>query len=103
MIVQVEKISGTILVADDHRSNRMLLEEMLTEAGFNVSTASDGASALRMFESARPDLVLLDVMMPHLHGFEVCERIKSNQDTCLTPVILVTALSNTEDRVKGIE
>jgi putative two-component system response regulator len=55
-----------------------------------------------MFESARPDLVLLDVMMPHPHGFEVCERIKSNKDTRLTPVILVTALSNTEDRVRGI-
>jgi len=102
MIVQVEKISGTILVADDHGPNRVLLEEMLTAAGFSVSTASDGASALRMFESVRPDLVLLDVMMPHPHGFEVCQQIKSNKDTCLTPVILVTALSNTEDRVRGI-
>jgi len=55
-----------------------------------------------MFESVRPDMVLLDVMMPHPHGFEVCQQIKSNKDTCLTPVILVTALSNTEDRVRGI-
>jgi putative two-component system response regulator len=102
MIVQDEKISGTILVADDHGPNRMLFEEMLTAAGFRVSTASDGASALRMFESVRPDLVLLDVMMPHPHGFEVCEKIKSNKDTCLTPVILITALSKTEDRVRGI-
>lgn len=102
MILQAEKISGTILVADDHGSNRVLLEEMLAAAGFTVYTASDGASALRMFESARPDLVLLDVMMPHPHGFEVCERIKANKETCLTPVILVTALSNTEDRVRGI-
>jgi putative two-component system response regulator len=102
MIVQDEKISGTILVADDHGPNRILFEEMLTAAGFCVSTASDGASALRIFESARPDLVLLDVMMPHPHGFEVCERIKSNKNTCLTPVILITALSNTEDRVRGI-
>jgi putative two-component system response regulator len=102
MIVQDEKISGTILVADDHGPNRILFEEMLTAAGFCVSTAPDGASALRIFESARPDLVLLDVMMPHPHGFEVCERIKSNKDTCLTPVILITALSNTEDRVRGI-
>jgi putative two-component system response regulator len=102
MILPVEKISGTILVADDHGPNRVLFEEMLTAAGFTVSTASDGASALRMFESVRPDLVLLDVMMPYPHGFEVCERIKSNKETCLTPVILVTALSNTEDRVRGI-
>jgi putative two-component system response regulator len=102
MIVQAEKISGTILVADDHGPNRVLFEEMLIAAGWSVVTASDGASALRMFESARPDLVLLDVMMPHPHGFEVCERIKSNKDTRLTPIILVTALSNTEDRVRGI-
>src|SRR6201998_3734573 len=102
MILQDEKISGTILVADDHGPNRILFEEMLTAAGFSVSTASDGASALRMFESVRPDLVLLDVMMPHPHGFDVCQRIKSNKDTFLTPVILVTALSNTEDRVRGI-
>ncbi|HEY1525341.1 MAG TPA: HD domain-containing phosphohydrolase [Candidatus Angelobacter sp.] len=102
MILPVEKISGTILVADDHGPNRVLFEEMLTAAGFTVSTASDGASALRMFESVRPDLVLLDVMMPYPHGFEVCERIKSDKETCLTPVILVTALSNTEDRVRGI-
>jgi len=102
MILPAEKISGTILVADDHGANRVLFEEMLTAAGFTVFTASDGASALRMFESARPDLVVLDVMMPHPHGFEVCERIKSDKETCLTPVILVTALSNTEDRVRGI-
>ena len=102
MILQDEKVSGTILVADDHGPNRVLLQEMLTAAGFSVSTATDGASALRMFESARPDLVLLDVMMPPPHGFDVCQRIKSNKDTCLTPVILVTALSNTEDRVRGI-
>jgi putative two-component system response regulator len=102
MSLQAEKISGKILVADDYRPNRVLLEEMLIAAGLTVFTASDGASALRMFESARPDLVLLDVMMPHPHGFEVCERIKSNKDTRLTPVILVTALSNTEDRVRGI-
>jgi putative two-component system response regulator len=102
MILPAEKINGTVLVADDHGPNRALFEEMLTAAGFTVFTASDGASALRIFESARPDLVLLDVMMPHPHGFEVCERIKSNKDTCLTPVILITALSNTEDRVRGI-
>jgi putative two-component system response regulator len=102
MVLQDEKISGTILIADDHGPNRQLLEEMLIAAGFSVVTAFDGASALRMFESARPDLLLLDVMMPHPHGFEVCQRIKSNKDTCLTPVILVTALSNTEDRVRGL-
>jgi putative two-component system response regulator len=102
MILQAEQISANILVADDHEPNRLLFKEILAAAGFTVFTASDGASALRTFEAAKPDLVLLDVMMPHPHGFQVCEKIKSNKDTCLTPVILVTALSNTEDRVRGI-
>jgi putative two-component system response regulator len=93
---------ATILVADDHAPNRDLLEEVLTSAGFTVLMAEDGAAALQKFKRLRPDLVLLDVMMPHLTGFEVCARIKADKETCLTPVILVTALSAKEDRVAGI-
>ena len=93
---------ATILVADDHAPNRDLLEEVLATAGFEVIVAEDGAAALQKFKRAKPDLVLLDVMMPHLNGFEVCARIKSDKETCLTPVILVTALSAKEDRVAGI-
>lgn len=92
----------TILVADDHAPNRALFEELLTAAGFTVLTANDGAAALQQFKLAAPDLVLLDVMMPHLNGFEVCARIKAEKEICLTPVILVTALSAREDRIAGI-
>lgn len=98
-----EEISGTILVADDHEPNRLLFDELLTAAGFSVVTTADGAAALQEFHRRKPDLLLLDVMMPHLTGFEVCEKIKANKETCLTPVILVTALSDKEDRIAGIK
>lgn len=94
---------ATILVADDDELNRTLFDELLTAAGYTVLTTQDGASALQEFTRAQPDLVLLDVMMPHLNGFQVCDRIKNNPDTCLTPVILVTGLSAKEDRVCGIQ
>ena len=98
-----ETITGTILVADDHPANREFLEELLTSEGFKVVSAPDGAVALQEFARAQPDILLLDVMMPHLNGFEVCEKIKSNKESWLTPVILVTALSDKEDRVAGIK
>ena len=97
-------VAGTILIADDHESNRQLFEEFLTAEGFEVVTAPDGAAALQEFTRAQPDLVLLDVMMPHLNGFEVCRQLKTNRDTYLTPIILMTAvLSAKQDRVVGIE
>jgi putative two-component system response regulator len=95
-------LSGTILVADDQVSNRELLDELLTTQGFKVVTVADGAEALDQLSRVPTDLVLLDVMMPHLNGFEACERIKANPDTYLIPVILVTALSDKQDRIEGI-
>jgi putative two-component system response regulator len=95
--------TATILVVDDHEANRELMEELLAGRGFKVITAADGAAALREFSRTQPDLVLLDVVMPHLNGFQVCARIKGNQETRLTPVILITALSARQDRVAGIE
>jgi len=94
---------GKILVADDHEPNRELFRELLTAEGFDVVTASDGAGAWEEFERCQPDLVLLDVMMPKLTGFEVCRRLKSNSHTCLIPVIIVTGLSAKQDRLEGIE
>jgi response regulator RpfG family c-di-GMP phosphodiesterase len=87
-------VSGTILVADDQLSNRELLSELLTTQGFKIITAADGAEALDQLSRVPTDLVLLDVMMPQLSGFEVCEKIKANPDTYLIPVILVTGLSD---------
>jgi len=98
-----QPISGTVLVADDQPANRALLEELLTAEGLQVVTVADGAAALEETARVNPDLVILDVMMPHLNGFEVCQKIKGNTDTYLTPVILVTALSDKQDRIEGIQ
>src|SRR5437016_7178502 len=103
MLQSNQPITGTILVADDQTTNRELLEELLTTQGFKVITVPDGAAALEESTRSRPDLVILDVMMPHLNGFEVCERIKGNPDTYLVPVILITALSDKQDRLEGIK
>jgi putative two-component system response regulator len=98
-----QPITGTILVADDQASNRELLHELLTPQGFQVVSVSDGAAVLEQLTRTQVDLVLLDVMMPHLNGFEVCEKIKGDPGTYLIPVILITALSDKQDRLEGIK
>ena len=90
------------MVADDQAANRELLEELLTPQGCKVVSVPDGAAALEELTRTQFDLVLLDVMMPHLNGFEVCEKIKNNPDTYLIPVIMITALSDKQDRIEGI-
>jgi putative two-component system response regulator len=98
-----QSVTGTILVADDHASNRELLQELLTAQGFNVICVADGVAALDTLATTPIDLVLLDVMMPRMTGFEVCEKIKANPDIYLVPVILITALSGKQDRIDGIK
>lgn len=95
-------ITGTILVADDQVANRELLTELLTTQGFKVIAVADGAEALDQLRRVPTDLVLLDVLMPGMTGFEVCEKIKANPDTYLIPVIVVTGLSDKESRIEGI-
>jgi len=95
--------AGKVLVVDDQQNNRELLEHALLLKGYEVCTATDGESALDALAIQGPDVVLLDVMMPGMDGFEVCRRIKSNPLTRLTPVVLVTGLGDREDRIKGIE
>src|SRR5580693_3692902 len=95
-------ITGSVLVADDQDSNRELLKELLTAQGYTVIAVSDGAAALAELAQTPIDLVLLDVMMPRMNGFEACERIKANPDTYLIPVIMITALSDKHDRLEGI-
>lgn len=98
-----QPITGTVLVADDQAANRELLEELLTAQGCKVIAVPDGAAAVEQLTRTQVDLVLLDVMMPYLNGFEVCEKIKNNPDTCLIPVIIITALSDKQDRLEGIK
>src|SRR5882724_5181324 len=96
-------VTGTILVADDKIPNRELMDELLSAEGFKVITAADGAEALQQMAKGPIDLVLLDVMMPRLNGFDTCKQIKADPETYLTPVILVTALSDRQDRIEGIK
>ena len=102
MLQSNQPIHGVILVADDQAANRELLEELLSTQGYKVITVADGPSALEQLTKVETDLVLLDVMMPQMTGFDVCEKIKSNPDTYLVPVVLVTSLSDKQDKIKGI-
>ena len=94
---------GRVLVVDDVLPNVKILEAKLKREYFDVLTASDGYEALEVIEREMPDLVLLDVMMPGMDGFEVCEKIKQNPKTSHLPVVMVTALSDVSDRVRGVE
>ena len=89
-------------MVDDEAANVRLLKTMLTREGYSVVTASDGEEALAMVASEQPDLVVMDVLMPELSGYDVCERIKHNPATRLTPVVLITALHEREDKIRGI-
>jgi len=94
---------GRILVVDDVQANVHLLTTYLKAVGYHVIPARDGEEALLKVNETNPDLILLDIMMPKLNGLEVCSRIKSNGTTKYIPVILVTALNEIEDKIKGQE
>jgi putative two-component system response regulator len=98
-----QPVTGIVLVADDQPANRELMEELLSSEGFEVITVPDGPSALDALVRVHADLVLLDVLMPHMSGLEVCEKIKANPETYLIPVILITSLSDRQDRINGIK
>src|SRR5881394_116674 len=91
------------LVVDDVPANVKLLEARLSAEYFDVVTAMSGSEALAICEKAECDIVLLDVMMPDMDGFEVCRRIKTNRATHHIPVVMVTALDHPSDRVKGLQ
>lgn len=96
-------MSARVLVVDDILPNVKLLEAKLANEYYDVLTATSGAEALEKVASASPDLVLLDVMMPGMDGFEVCARIKQNPLLAHIPVVMVTALTDKEDKVRGLE
>ncbi|MDW3207193.1 MAG: PleD family two-component system response regulator [Alphaproteobacteria bacterium] len=96
-------MTARVLVVDDLRPNVKLLEAKLTSEYFEVITAREGQTALEMAKHDQPDIILLDVMMPGMDGFEVCERLKQDPTTMHIPVVMVTALSDSADRVRGLE
>ena len=93
--------SHSILIVDDNHNNLEVLSETLTRAGFQVAVAIDGETALEQIQYYKPELILLDVMMPGIDGYQTCKQIKSNPDTFDIPIIFMTALSDTEHKVKG--
>jgi DNA-binding response OmpR family regulator len=94
---------GKILIVDDEAKNIKLLPALLTPRGYEVIAASNGDEALQQVEQVQPDLILLDVMMPGMDGFTLCKRLQDNAETLLIPVIMLTALDQVKDRIKGIE
>lgn len=95
--------NAVILAVDDNLTNLQILLDYLTDAGFKIIVAEDGEEALERAEFACPDLILLDVMMPGIDGFETCRRLKENPKTKEIPIIFITALSGPTDKVKGFE
>jgi len=95
-------MTARILVVDDIRTNIKVLEAKLTSEYYEVLTAGSGPEALQAAVALKPDLILLDVMMPGMDGFEVCRRLKADPETAHVPVIMVTALGDPEDRVQGL-
>jgi diguanylate cyclase (GGDEF)-like protein len=94
--------TGEILIVDDNRANLAVLSQVLKSAGLKVRVATDGTSAIAQVQYHPPDLILLDVMMKGIDGFETCRQLKANNKIELIPIIFITALGDTEDKVKGL-
>ncbi len=97
------KSPAKILVVDDEPKNVKLLADLLTAKGYTAITASSGKEALTKVEAEKPDLVLLDVVMPEMSGYEVCRKIRANPSTEMLPIVMVTALDPGEERAKGLD
>ncbi len=97
------KTVPTILIADDNLQNVELLEAYLAEVECEIQTAHDGEDTLQAVERYKPDLILLDVMMPKLSGFEVCRKIRANPDRRDTLILMVTALNEASDFERGVQ
>ena len=95
--------AGKVLIVDDDAPQVALMRRMMAGLGYATATAADGQAGLDAVARERPDVVLLDINMPLLDGFEVCRRLKGNPATCLIPVVLLTGLTAVEDRVRGID
>jgi len=93
----------SILLVDDNPTNLQVLFQTLEGVGCKLLIAKNGKGALAIAGKARPDLILLDIMMPDIDGYEVCRQLKSDRATADTPVIFLSALGETEDKVKGLQ
>ncbi len=97
-----DSLSQLVLIVDDEPMARTLLRLMLVRAGFNVSEAEDGFDALEKIQANQPDIILLDVMMPGMDGFSVCESIRQQEETSKLPVIMLSAKTDLDSINKGL-
>ncbi len=98
-----DKSPSSILIVDDNSKNLQILADVLRNVGYRVAMAKNGATALNFANKKRPDIILLDIMMPEMDGFQVCRLLKDNNDTKEIPVIFISALTEVEDKLKGFE
>jgi CheY-like chemotaxis protein len=99
---EIDPKTVKILVVDDIPLNVLLVKKMLQPLGFETSEAEDGVVAMEKIEADKPDLILLDLMMPRMDGFEVLRRLRANEETKSIPVIILSALNSNDDVAKGI-
>lgn len=99
----MSEASAKILIADDHPHGVELLEAYLSDTPYQTRTATNGEETLRVIREWKPDVVLLDIMMPRLSGFEVCKRLRQDPETRATGVIMITALDQAADVDRGVE
>jgi len=100
---QPASIAGDILVVDDNPQNLTMLIDMLTARGHKVRPALNGKLALAIVQAAPPDLILLDVMVSEMDGYQICQKLKDNEQTRHIPVIFLSALNQLEDKIKAFE
>jgi putative two-component system response regulator len=100
---ETEDMHVNILVVDDNHGNVEILEALLSSRGYNVFKAYNGVDALKIVEEVDPHVILLDIMMPRMDGYEVCKRLKNKAATRFIPIIMLTALTGIDDKIKGIE
>jgi diguanylate cyclase (GGDEF)-like protein len=100
---EIDITNSTILIVDDNPTNLAVAVEYLETSGFTVLVAQDGESGIMRAQFARPQIILLDILMPGSDGFEICRRLKDNEETKQIPIIFLTALSNLEDKIQGFK
>jgi len=100
---QIELQGSRVLIADDNEQNRELLDAYLAEEGYEILMSTDGQETVDVINAQQPDLILLDIMMPKMSGYEVCEQIKANPETRDIPILMVTALNEMGDIEKAVK
>ena len=101
--MSTEVSNPKILIVDDNKENIDLIAYFLKPQNYEIVTAVDGAEALTKVETTKPDIILLDIMLPKLDGFQVCERVKKNEETRFIPIIMITALKELKDKIRSLE